>query len=108
MITVAVDAETKERVRAYATSAGVDLSTYVTAAIAAAMERDERVARAFAPLDALIDEAETGRGGAGGHPGEGAQGSKGQGSAISQREGEELDQALDDFFDRPQRRQGVA
>jgi hypothetical protein len=72
------------------------------------MERDERVARAFAPLDALIDEAETGGGGAGGHPGEGAQGSKGQGSAISQREGEELDQALDDFFDRPQRRQGVA
>jgi thioesterase domain-containing protein len=112
MITIAVDAETKERVREYADSAGVDLSTYVAAAIAAAMERDDRVARAFAPLDALIDEAETqaeaqmeADAGAGSArcrpPVEGE-------AAISRHEEEELDRALGDFFDGPQRRRGVA
>jgi hypothetical protein len=58
MITIATDAETKERVRRYAQAAGLDVSTYVSIAIHEAMRRDDRVARTFAVLDAEIDEAE--------------------------------------------------
>jgi len=93
MITIAVDAETKERIRAHAEAAGVDLSTYVSAAIGAAMAHDDRVARAFAPLDALIDEAEE-RDTQLPWPASG-------GEAISQAESRSLDRALDEFFDAP-------
>ncbi|MDI3387200.1 hypothetical protein QIS99_13460 [Streptomyces sp. B-S-A8] len=90
MITLAVDTETKERVRAYADAAGVDLTTYVAAAIGAAMERDDQVARAFAPLDELIAETERSTPGAA-RPAEGADG-------IADGESEAIGQALDDFF----------
>jgi hypothetical protein len=100
MITIAVDAGTKERVRSYAEAAGVDLSTYVSAAIAAAMIRDDQVARAFEPLDALIDEAER-RDAALPWPASGAEG-------VGRAESEAIDQALGGFFEAPQGRQGAA
>lgn len=93
MITIAVDAESKERVRSYAQAAGVDLSTYVSAAISAAMDRDDQVARAFAPLDALIDEAEQ-RDAQLAWPAPGSGG-------VTRAEGEAIDEALDAFFDTP-------
>ncbi|MFC1418524.1 hypothetical protein [Streptacidiphilus cavernicola] len=93
MITIAADAETKERVRSYAEAAGVDLSTYVSAAISAAMDRDDLVARAFAPLDVLIDEAEQ-RDADLPWPQSGTE-------PIDRGESESIDQALDDFFDTP-------
>ncbi|WP_307132148.1 hypothetical protein [Streptomyces aurantiacus] len=58
MITFATDQETKERIRSYAEAAGVDVSTYVIAAVGAAMALDDQVARTFAPLDDLIAETE--------------------------------------------------
>jgi hypothetical protein len=100
MITIAVDADTKERVRRHAEAAGVDLSTYVSAAISTAMERDDQVARAFAPLDVLIDEAER-RDERLPWPAPGAEG-------ISRAESESIDRALDDFFDTPHGHQGAA
>ena len=101
MITIAVDVEAKERVRSYAEAAGVDLSTYVSAAISAAMDRDDRVARAFAPLDALIEEAEQ-RDALLPWPVPGGEG-------VSRSEDESIDRALDDFFDTPAAgHQGVA
>ncbi|MFS8199382.1 hypothetical protein ACLVWQ_11915 [Streptomyces sp. CWNU-52B] len=58
MITFATDPDTKERIRSYAEAAGVDVSTYVMAAVGAAMALDDQVARTFAPLDDLIAETE--------------------------------------------------
>lgn len=58
MITFATDPETKELIRSYAEAAGVDVSTYVMAAVGAAMAHDDQVARTFAPLDDLIAETE--------------------------------------------------
>jgi hypothetical protein len=98
-ITAAVDADTKERVRSCAEAAGVDLSTYVSAAISAAMDRDDQVARAFAPLDALIDEAER-RDERLPWPPPGAE-------EAGRAESESIDRALDDFFDPPQGRRGL-
>lgn len=100
MITIAVDAETKERVRTYAEAAGVDLSTYVSAAISAAMSRDDLVARAFAPLDALIDEAEK--------RDETLQWPTPDAESVGSAEDEAIGRALDDFFDSPQGREGAA
>ncbi|MCW2872610.1 MAG: hypothetical protein JWL99_3930 [Streptomyces oryziradicis] len=100
MITIATDAETKERVRRYAQAAGVDLTTYISAAISAAMLRDDQVARTFAPLDALIDEAEE-RDSELPWP-------TGATTGISPAESDSIDHALDDFFQHPHDRQGIA
>ncbi|MEU9186937.1 hypothetical protein AB0D14_20785 [Streptomyces sp. NPDC048484] len=58
MITFATDPETKERIRSYAEAAGVDVSTYIVAAVGAAMAHDDQVARTFAPPDDLIAATE--------------------------------------------------
>jgi hypothetical protein len=101
MITFATDPDTKERIRSYAEAAGVDISTYVMAAVGAAMAHDDQVARTFAPLDDLIAEAEAENATAappeehGQHPGPDV-------------EREEISSALDSFFGSGIRRRGVA
>ena len=94
MITIAVDPEAKELIRSYAEAAGVDLSTYVAAAISAAMARDDHVARAFAPLDAMIDEAEQ-RDSQLPWPARNV-------DPVGPADSEAIDRALDGFFDAPQ------
>lgn len=100
MITIATDAETKDRVRRYAEAAGVDVTTYVSSAIGAAMQRDDLVARAFAPLDAAIEEAEA-------RDDELPWPPAGE-PAPSQAERESLDRALNDFFQDSHGHQGAA
>jgi hypothetical protein len=96
MITIATDPETKERVRRYAEAAGVDLSTYVSVAIHAAMRRDDEVARTFAPLDAAIEEAEART------PPEAVQ------EAVTPEESASIARALDNFFSAPGGQRNVA
>ncbi|WP_314415143.1 hypothetical protein [Streptomyces sp. DSM 40484] len=92
MITFATDPETKERIRSYAEAAGVDVSTYVMAAVGAAMAHDDQVARTFAPLDDLIAEAEAQDATAGQPTGERRQ------DSVPDAEREEISASLDAFF----------
>ena len=100
MITIAVDAATKERVRHYAETAGVDMTTYISAAISAAMHRDDQVARTFAPLDAMIAESE--------QPSTARPESPPDEQEVTRAESESIDRALDDFFEAPHGYRGVA
>jgi hypothetical protein len=106
MITIATDSETKDRIRRYAEAAGVDLTTYISAAISSAMLRDDQVSRTFAPLDALIDEAEE-RDGELPWPPPTADSSP-EPKDISPAENTSIDRALDEFFDNPHGRRGIA
>ncbi|MGP4110133.1 hypothetical protein ACTWP5_04350 [Streptomyces sp. 4N509B] len=94
MITIATDPETKERIRHHARAAGVDLSTYVSVAIHEAMRRDEEVARSFAVLDAMIEEAEADSGSEDSVKGDSSPPAPG----APAEESASIARALDDFF----------
>ncbi|MER5221852.1 hypothetical protein [Streptomyces flaveus] len=99
MITFATDLETKERVRAHAQAAGVDISTYVAAAVSAAMAHGDLVVRTFSSLDSVIAEAEARDSALPWPPEEEAATAEGR---------EEISQALDDFFGGAPGRKGTA
>ncbi|MFJ2259709.1 hypothetical protein ACIOKD_15450 [Streptomyces sp. NPDC087844] len=103
MITFATDPETKERIRSYAEASGVDVSTYVMAAVGAAMAHDDQVARTFAPLDDLIAETEA-QESATGQPSSEELGQ----DSVPDAEREEISASLDAFFGSSTGHRGVA
>jgi hypothetical protein len=99
-LTIATDAETKQRVGRYAQAAGLDVSTYVSIALHEAMRRDDQAPRPFAALDAEIDAAEAEAEAV--HSGASATGE------VTPEKSEAIARALDECFPADQRRGDAA